>query len=255
MVSTVSAKRSHPLSTTHSSALPSKQTCHYSLVSSPHRYSAGKSLVTKINENFFPKTFQEEALQNTANFWHTQAFHEWPVQQGHLADEQAQAHLWPTLTQMETTDSNPGSLTALPTHPRNPATLSSPWSPLVLISSFPPCFPKQAGLLLAIFNNTEKFLQQNSQYLSIWSQISLSKHACLRRGPSNMLDLMGHLCCQTPGEAEVLLRSMQSAILSYHLFPGLEGRNKKKIKKKKSSKSTDRSFVWAACLCAARCRV
>lgn len=106
-------------------------------------------------KSFSPKTFQEEVLQSTANFWHTQVF-EWSVQQGHLADEQAQAHLWPTLTQMETTDSNPGSLTVLPTHPRNPAALSSPWSPLVLISSFPPCFPNQAGLLLATSNKKKR---------------------------------------------------------------------------------------------------
>lgn len=137
----------------HSFQCPATQTDLTLLISSPRRCSTGKSLVTKINENYFPKTFQKEALQSTADFWHPQIFHKWPVQQGHLADEQAQAHLWPILTHMETTDSNPGSPTPLPTHPGNPATLSSPWSPLVLMSNLPPCFPNQAGLLLATSNN------------------------------------------------------------------------------------------------------
>lgn len=165
MVSTVSAKRSQPLSSTHSSALPSKQTCHYPLVSSSHRCSAGKSLVTEIKETFPPKTFQEEVLQSTANFWHTQLFHRWTVQQG-LADEQVQGHLWPTLTQIETNDSNLGSLTAVPTDPRNPATLSSSWSPLLSISSFPPCFPNQAGLLLATSNNKKHVFSKSPSILA-----------------------------------------------------------------------------------------
>lgn len=66
---------------------------------------------------------------------------------------------------METSDSTPGSLAALPTQPRNPATLSSPWSPPVLISSFPPCFPNYTGILLANSNNNKKFFSKSPNIL------------------------------------------------------------------------------------------
>ena len=87
---------------------------------------------------------------------------------------------------------------------------------------------------------TKEIFQQKSHYLSIRSQISLSKCVCLRRGPSALADLTGDLCCQIPREAAAFLRSMRGA----SLIPAFPRAAKKKYKKKiNTSKSTDRSFV------------
>lgn len=138
-------------------------------VFSIRRCSTGKRLVIKnktlkLNLFFLSKTFQEQALQNTSgtprSFTSGQSSKDiWLMNNS--------GHLWPTFTLREATDSNPGFLTALPTHPENPATLSSLWSSLVLRSRLPPCFPNQTGLFLASSNNKKKFIQQKSQHPNI----------------------------------------------------------------------------------------
>lgn len=66
---------------------------------------------------------------------------------------------------METTDSNLGSLTGLPTHSRNPA-LSTPWHTPLLISSFPLCLPNQARLLPSIPTKKRRMFSKNHNILA-----------------------------------------------------------------------------------------
>lgn len=105
MVSGVSAKRSHPLSSTHSSTLSSKQTCHHSLVSSPHRCGAGNSLVTKNKLNFFsPKPSRRKRCRAQQTFGKPRSFSDqcskdiWPSSEFKLTSGQP-LHRWKPLTQ------------------------------------------------------------------------------------------------------------------------------------------------------------
>lgn len=94
---------------------------------------------------------------------------------------------------------------------------------------------------------------QQTQLSRVWIQLSLSKHAHLKRGTANLVDLMGHLCSQTPREAAVLLQSMQSVILSHTTFS--QDWEDKKKKNQQEQKHRQVFCLPAACHCASRCRV
>lgn len=141
---------------------------------------------------------------------------------------------------MGTSDSTPGSLAALPIQPRNPTTLSSPWSPWVLISSFPPLvFQTKMGSSWLI-PTTTKFFSRSPNIL-----------VCEAKSHSVSGNLMGDLCCQTP---EKLQHSSGQCRVPFHHTTFSQGcrEREKKIKNQQEENHRRVFCLWAACHCAAR---
>lgn len=233
MVSTVSAKTLHPLSTTHSSALPSKQPCHYSLVSSPHRCKARQTLVPKNKWSLFPPKHSrkkhcsaQQSFGTSRTFMNGQSSKDiWLMSTLKLTSGQP-LHRWKPLMNFVI------SLEPSSTHFKLPTLFSKPsWTP---------------GYL----QQQQQIIQQKSQYFSIWSQISLSVHAS-EQDPQPW-QISWQIFAAKPQEKLQCSSGQCKVPFSHTTFS--QGCKKGRKKKNHQEQKHRQVFcLWAACHCAARC--